>query len=166
MTADIFIIAISVVAIAISAFAIWYMVRSINRSRRRGVGYWVIAGLATLLAYPLSFGPACWVEVRRDGPPAMIPTSNVYYPIIWLANRSPRIGGIMSWYANLGASEGSSVSFAGDELSCWLQLSGPGSMMPYRTVISCTFGDFADDAEDADGETPEGEVADGRTELQ
>jgi hypothetical protein len=125
-------------SIATGALAVWFVTRFMNLRRELRARFLTAGILTILLAYPFSFGPVCWIETRQDGP-RIIPTSKLYFPIIWLANRSSRVGDALRQYANLGADDDWSVSFQGDEIS-W-SLPGPGSMMPYRTVISCSFSD-------------------------
>jgi hypothetical protein len=85
-----------------------------------------VALLAVLVAYPLSFGPACWITSRADGRSGLLPV--VYWPILkwmsWqevpdLASRWPEgddweMGShsaslrhsLFSWYAEVGAKTG------------------------------------------------------------
>ena len=46
---------------AFAAFLIWLAVRIINR---RVWAKWMLAALIVLAAYPVSFGPACWINQR------------------------------------------------------------------------------------------------------
>jgi hypothetical protein len=53
-----------VLYVGFAAFCIWLAVRIVNRRER-----WAkrtALGLGVLLAYPLSFGPACWTASRID----------------------------------------------------------------------------------------------------
>ncbi len=57
-------IVLPTLAVAFAAFCVWLAVRIVNRQERwakRTV--WV---LVVALAYPLSFGPACWIVSRRN----------------------------------------------------------------------------------------------------
>ena len=119
----------------LAALAIWLLVRVINRRRRISATFWAVGVLAMIVAYPLSFGPACWVNERTDANTGLI--SAAFYPIIRLANRSSRVSAMALWYAALGAREGSTPSFYGDEIGWWVE--GPGSMVPYRAIISCYY---------------------------
>jgi hypothetical protein len=82
--------------------------------------------LAVLAAYPLSFGPACWITSRADRGSGLLPI--VYWPILksmsWQeghdhASRPPEGDNwengsnsaslrhsLFSWYAEVGAKEG------------------------------------------------------------
>jgi hypothetical protein len=48
--------------------------------KKPGVAFWATVALVALLAYPLSFGPACWLAKWGAIPVATIVT--VYRPII------------------------------------------------------------------------------------
>ncbi len=120
---------------AAGGLGIWLTVRLINGRRRLTRKDLMLGFLVVAAAYPLSFGPACWI-LSQNGFNRR-PISVVYYPIIWLSNRSPQIAKLSAWYAEVGESERWKVSFEGNEMSWWIP--GRGSMVPYRTVISCDF---------------------------
>jgi len=98
-----------------------------NKKKKPTAGFRInICLFAVLAAYPLSFGPACWIASRTDRRASLLPV--VYWPILkwmcWsevhdLASRPP--GGdnwekgsnstllrhnLFSWYAEVGAREG------------------------------------------------------------
>jgi hypothetical protein len=114
--------------------------------------------MALVAAYPIGFGPACWLSVQGGFGTRAV--SVVFYPILWLSNRVSKIGEIASSYAELGESEGWNVSFEGNKISWWMR--GP-SMMPYRTTFD---GCFSDDSEDAQCETAIHEFADDNSEVE
>jgi hypothetical protein len=65
-------IAISIFGIAYAAFCIWLTVRIVNRRERWAKR--LAVGLALLLiAYPVSFGPACWITAN---PPSVSDASS------------------------------------------------------------------------------------------
>ncbi len=75
---------------------------------------WIIVALVALLAgYLLSFGPACWVCSR-------VPESNllweaadfIYSPILraWWSADPGKISNVIAWYANLEADGGLTVA--------------------------------------------------------
>lgn len=87
------------------AFCIWLTVRIVNRRERWAK--WTAWALVAGLAYPLSFGPACWwlskeahaqepiVDFRR------VPSA--YWPIGFVALHGPKFSRIaINWYATLG----------------------------------------------------------------
>jgi hypothetical protein len=114
--------------------------------RKIPVWPWIVALLIGLpVLYVASFGPACWTSDRTNSGTRLI--SVVFHPIVKLANGSPRVHGIALWYAGLGAGEGSTPSFDGDEISWWETVGGPGSTMPYRTTTTCDFpGEYEEDS--------------------
>jgi hypothetical protein len=76
--------------------------------QRPGPGFWITAALTfVLVAYPLSFGPACWCfsPPRIEGP-FMISTSDaqphaprMYWPFGWLVKNGPLpVAEIIEWY--------------------------------------------------------------------
>lgn len=66
-----------------------------------GVAFWAtVAVLVALLAYPLSFGPACWL-VSHD----LLPLKSTWYffrPITWLAEEGPEATAYpIYWWARI-----------------------------------------------------------------
>jgi hypothetical protein len=75
--------------------------------KKPGVAFWAtVALVAVLAAYPLSFGPACWLRTPRDLKVGSFWYRNVmvapsaYLPIGWLSQRSHRIRQAFGWYAH------------------------------------------------------------------
>ena len=60
-----------------------------------------MAVVVMLAAYPLSFGPACWISSRAGFGPTRIPV--VYRPITLAMSSSNSISGLLQWYAKVGA---------------------------------------------------------------
>jgi hypothetical protein len=53
-------------------------------SRKPGVAFWAtVVVVVVLLAYPISFGPACWLVEGNQAGERMVP--RLYYPILWIA---------------------------------------------------------------------------------
>lgn len=71
--------------------------------KRAGVGFWVTIGLAAILIYALSWGPACWLWVNGHVPDwAASSVHFVYRPIGLLYERGPQpIPKILNCYAAL-----------------------------------------------------------------
>jgi hypothetical protein len=72
-------------------------------------GFWITVALVAVLAYPLSFGPACWwftrssKEVRMPGSGTYRCAPKCYWPIGWLAKHYPAsFRPIVNWYATVG----------------------------------------------------------------
>jgi hypothetical protein len=71
--------------------------------KKPGVAFWATVGLVVVLVgYPLSFGPACWINQRKGiGGPAI---ATVYRPIAWVyAHAGEPIRRFIGWYASFGA---------------------------------------------------------------
>jgi hypothetical protein len=64
--------------------------------KKPGVAFWATVVVVVLLAYPISFGPACWIYSRSDHDDAL---SDFYLPIGLLFAYGPRfvIKPIQSW---------------------------------------------------------------------
>jgi hypothetical protein len=135
-TAGFFTFAAVAGGMAAGALLVWFLVRLVNCRREQRGRFLSVGLLAVIAAYPISFGPACWIIARSNCSAHTI--SMTYYPIVWLANRSSHVSMAAAWYADIGANEAWDISFEGDKISWWV--SGPGSIMPYRTTISCNLG--------------------------
>jgi hypothetical protein len=98
-----------------------------EQKKKPTAGFWIaVALLVALVAYPISFGPACWITSRADRGQNLLPV--MYWPILKLlccnevhdlAARHPQNGerekgvdgfslkrGPLWWYAEVGPSEG------------------------------------------------------------
>src|SRR6476646_6642480 len=67
--------------------------------KKPGVTFWTtVVVVAILVAYPLSFGPACWITSRCECGTPLVTT--VYRPVLrlWLASPGG-LGGAVHWYA-------------------------------------------------------------------
>jgi len=63
-----------------------------------------MALVAVLVAYPLSFGPACWLATRSDDGEMMKAFHHAYRPILEVLIQLPEaLDGSIQWYAGLGA---------------------------------------------------------------
>jgi len=70
-----------------------------DQKTKPGVAIWATVVVVVLLvAYPVSFGPACWITSRADGN-RLIP--KIYWPVAWIGTHSTLSGAIV-WYAQLG----------------------------------------------------------------
>jgi hypothetical protein len=101
--------------VAFAAFCLWLTVRIVNRRERWAK--WTAAGLAIVLAYPISFGPACWISSHLDAGAGALAV--VYDPLVWVIARDwraryvdeaetpnlDRIGDALEWYAESGAAQ-------------------------------------------------------------
>ncbi len=71
--------------------------------KKPSVAFWAtVVVVVALVAYPLSFGPACWIASRRDN---KIPRSSripeFYWPIQTYVPRCPGGRAAVAWYARL-----------------------------------------------------------------
>lgn len=86
------------------------MGQRIMETRRRG-WVWIVAAVAIMaIAYPLSFGPACWVSSHTSSDARNARSewvSTIYQPILWLTVHSPsRVQMMIYDYASVGADPG------------------------------------------------------------
>lgn len=71
-------IVLPTLAVAFAAFCVWLGVRIFNRRERWAK--WTAVGLIVMLAYPLGFGPACWISSRTDTGAGLV--AFAYQPVI------------------------------------------------------------------------------------
>jgi len=93
--------------------------------KKPGVAFWAtVVVVVALVAYPLSFGPACWIVGNNET--AISGILNVYYPILWAARatrretepgafESSRLDNWIIWYSTIGRDDG-----AYPELQMWV----------------------------------------------
>lgn len=63
--------------------------------------FWKTMVVVTLLvAYPLSFGPACWSTERAPMTYNRV-APQIYWPIGWLCSKSERTRKVFNWYATV-----------------------------------------------------------------
>jgi hypothetical protein len=79
--------------------------------KKPGVAFWATVVVALVLAYPLSFGPACWITTRtgivtRTGIRRMKPVPAVYKQITKIAESGSTANNVIRWYAKLLAPHG------------------------------------------------------------
>jgi hypothetical protein len=70
-----------------------------------GVAFWAtVVVIVVLVAYPLSFGPWCWVTSRLNFGGQAIP--RVYAPLMGILRNGPRpMIGWLNWYVSLGSDQ-------------------------------------------------------------
>jgi hypothetical protein len=70
--------------------------------RKPGVAFWSTVVLVAVLAYPVSFGPACWIVSWAGSGSRILATA--YRPIIWVWDHGPRsLNDPLHWYTRLGS---------------------------------------------------------------
>jgi hypothetical protein len=99
-----------------------------DKPGKPSLGFWVtVVCLSSLVLYPLSFGPACWINQRSGiGSRAILIG---YRPIIWISENTGAAGAIVS-YASLGASADVRPVF----LDADIQWVGPQFWEVYRMI--------------------------------
>jgi hypothetical protein len=74
--------------------------------KKPGVTFWAtVAVVVVLVAYPLSFGPACWITSRLDRGANLVPVA--YRPLTWAMSPTSdtMINRVSRWYSKIGAAE-------------------------------------------------------------
>ena len=51
--------------------------------------FWTTVVVVTLVAYPLSWKPACWINMKLGGPDWLEPAFNFYMPLVWAVDYGP-----------------------------------------------------------------------------
>jgi hypothetical protein len=76
-----------------------------DRPQKTGVAFWAtVVAVVALVAYPLGFGPACWIASRRQERVPRI--SSAYRPIgIVIADAPQPIRRFLIWYGAVGISQ-------------------------------------------------------------
>jgi hypothetical protein len=72
--------------------------------KRPGVGFWATVIVPAVLAYPASFGPACWIGSRADILVDKIPS--LYHPVLWAMSRNESTYRALEFYTTVGAARG------------------------------------------------------------
>jgi hypothetical protein len=70
-----------------------------------GVAFWAtVVVVVVLVAYPLSFGPACWLVTRSDDRELMEAFHRAYRPVLEVLIQLPEVlDGPIQWCTGLGA---------------------------------------------------------------
>ena len=84
-----------------------------ERQKKPGVVFWASVVVVAVLAYPISFGPACWMAARPVPPGGVNaddyhPFMNIYRPLsAALANKGkPVVSPVLKWWIGLGVRKG------------------------------------------------------------
>jgi hypothetical protein len=89
--------------------------------KKPGMAFWATVVVVVVLAYPLSFGPACWVANRTDlFKDDDLPV--IYRPIGWLCFRSPSVERVLFGYARVGMTGTKAVNIpVEDGVFTWIE---------------------------------------------
>jgi hypothetical protein len=93
---------LEIFGVVFAAICVWLAVRIVRR-KERWVKWTAGIGTAVLFAYPLSFGPMCWL-VNQQWCPTWIISANIviYFPILLLDLLGPQqIHDKIAWYTQL-----------------------------------------------------------------
>jgi hypothetical protein len=75
--------------------------------RQPGVAFWAtVVMVVVLVAYPLSFGPWCWLTCRTTVGAQGVPSLYRPFTLVLDSHRTDRIGRAILWYTSLGAPNG------------------------------------------------------------
>ena len=97
-----------------------------DKKKKPSAGFWIaVALVVALVAYPLSFGPACWISERTGiGTSAL---SLTYQPMLRIWMRRDRAGSTVNWYARLGMRTGL-CAISKSKPDGWLTIGWQGMM--------------------------------------
>jgi hypothetical protein len=110
---------IAALAFACAAFCVWLTVRIVNRRERWAKWTAVLVAFVVLVGYPLSFGPACWINLRTGSGSRAI--GAFYRPIGWLYLHSgDALGEVIGAWANLGSDDDQRFYGLTDDGPFWL----------------------------------------------
>jgi len=80
----------------------------VTSRKKPGVAFWAtVVMVVVLVAYPLSFGPACWITSRIEFGANILPVA--YQPVIWIWDMTPDDGlvrHVIGQFTEFGAAEG------------------------------------------------------------
>jgi hypothetical protein len=105
------------------------MGRGMSDRNKPGIAFWATVVLVIVLAYPLSFGPACWIA--GDNETAISAILNVYDPILRAARtmrrekdpgvfEDSRLDRCLKWYARLGRDDDAYPEFHSGSGKQWV----------------------------------------------
>ncbi len=83
-----------------------------NSRKPPSVAFWVtVVAIVGVLAYPLSFEPACWISSYLD--PSGDIVSLIYRPIVWYwaYDAAESLDRLIGWYVGLGTKDGFHVHY-------------------------------------------------------
>jgi hypothetical protein len=89
-------ILLTALGVSFTAFVVWLTVRIVNRRERRVMRVAIVLAVA-LVVYPLSIGPATWLDERRLIPAFAVPS--IFLPLFSMYEHGPRsLRAATDWY--------------------------------------------------------------------
>ena len=87
-----------------------------DQKKKPGAAFWAtVVVLVVLVAYPLSFGPACRACSSSTDNAVWSRIDAYYGPMVWAWNHAPLINVVVMWYANVGSANGIHLGKHADE---------------------------------------------------
>ncbi|MBS0264889.1 MAG: hypothetical protein JSS02_23340 [Planctomycetes bacterium] len=120
--ADRIVVGASILSLFGMVLGVWWIVRQINHGRIRSAKFWGTLALAVVFAYPLAFGPACWMSSRSNG---RLPTTmcQLFTPLVRLGEQFPKLQEVLGPYAEMGAGYGAAAGFQDGQINWWIPVS-------------------------------------------
>jgi|SRR5579872_5655402 len=96
------------IAVVCTALLVWLGVRFVNSRKKPSRKFWIVLALVVVVAYPLSYGPALWLQDMPGWLGYVTGTSNqvIYKPLNWLVGTSETLSAIFDWYVRLWVTPG------------------------------------------------------------
>jgi hypothetical protein len=89
----------AVLGLTFTAFVVWLAVRVVNR-RERWAKRVALSLVVALVVYPLSIGPATWLNERGLLPTSAVPS--IFLPLFWMYEHAPRsLQAATDWYIGM-----------------------------------------------------------------
>ena len=86
----------------VAAVCIWLAVRIVNRREARAKRLAVALLVTLFIVYPLSSGPAVWIEARMPAPWMFDAVDSLYRPLNWVYRHAPQpILDAMDWWVKV-----------------------------------------------------------------
>src|SRR6266436_3006516 len=81
-------------------------------------GFWITVALVVMLVgYPLSIGPATWIESRHWTAGSHFLLEDTYRPVLWTARQCPEFLQIpLRWYLSIGLQEREHATFTEESI--------------------------------------------------
>jgi hypothetical protein len=91
--------------VILAATAVWIVMRLINSRKKPGRRFWIVLALVVVVGYPLSYGPALWIQGAAPGWIAYY-IGDLYQPLCWLVGTTEMSKYLCDWYIRLWVTPG------------------------------------------------------------